>query len=57
LWYLKYLFCLTCVFKFAVQDVRNGEWFALKRQLAHDKATAESVLHEIRFMKQVGYLL
>lgn len=39
---------------FAVQDVRNGEWFALKRQLAHDKATAESVLHEIRFMKQLN---
>nr|CAD2167683.1 unnamed protein product [Meloidogyne enterolobii] len=39
---------------FAVQDVRNGEWFALKRQLAHDKATAESVLREMRFMKQLN---
>uniref|UniRef100_A0A915MGV4 Protein kinase domain-containing protein n=1 Tax=Meloidogyne javanica TaxID=6303 RepID=A0A915MGV4_MELJA len=29
-------------------------WFALKRQLAHDKATAESVLREIRFMKQLN---
>uniref|UniRef100_A0A1I8BNR1 Protein kinase domain-containing protein n=1 Tax=Meloidogyne hapla TaxID=6305 RepID=A0A1I8BNR1_MELHA len=39
---------------FAVQDTRIGEWFALKRQLAHDKTSAESISREIRFMKHLN---
>jgi hypothetical protein len=39
---------------FSVQDSRNGEWFALKRQLAADRIAADAVAQEIRILKKVA---
>jgi hypothetical protein len=50
---LKLILQIFLLYQFAVQNKNNAEWFALKRVLAHDKATAELILREIRFMKQV----
>lgn len=37
---------------FSVQDLQ-GNWFALKRQLATDKNSAEAIIQEIKFMREV----
>lgn len=37
---------------FSAQDTQ-GNWFALKRQLAADSEAAEAVLKEIRFLREV----
>jgi len=42
---------------FSVQDSKTGEWFALKRQLAADKAAALAIKREIQFLKQVFPLI
>jgi hypothetical protein len=38
---------------FSVQETKTGEWFALKQQLAADRVAADSVILEIKFLKQV----
>ncbi|KAI1730918.1 protein kinase domain-containing protein [Ditylenchus destructor] len=38
---------------FAVQDAQ-GNWFALKRQLAADKQAADAIIQEINFLKELN---
>lgn len=38
---------------FTVQDVLDGKWYALKRQLAIDQQSSDAVVKEVKFLKQV----
>lgn len=37
---------------FAATDAQ-GQWYALKRQLAADRAAADDIIREIRFLRQL----
>lgn len=38
---------------FAADD-KDGEWYAVKRQLANDQEARNAILKEITFLRQVG---